>query len=705
MDVLYESPMKSHSLFLFESLTSIINQSYNDWELLIFSNNKEYISNLIATSFSTNPKLPNDMIKVIEVDYGFTIKDMLITGYEISNGKFLCPINYHDILHKERIKRQVELIEKTDSDIVSSLEIPLNISKNILNESIPITNIKDFEFKTNNNELYFSCNDSNKFITKEEIDFACLSSYIPLDLYTFMIKRSFLKKLKIILSKKQLKNELHLILFLLSYTEIEKAKDAFTYIRIARIPHEENINIDNSSSSNNIISVFNRYKTIENRKFLKESVEIHDNKPQNILTYSESPNIKILIPIEELNIGGTETYILSLCKALINNNLTPYILTAGGILEDIFILNNINIIKSSSVFLKEKNSSNNSHNPTFPKLDIYKFPNLKELKNIIKENSIDILLCHGPNEINLCYELKREYSIPVLATIHGTFYSHETIYKAASIFESLVFVSKMTFLNYNSIIKEFNENHFYIIPNSISIETSSCVIKENFFSSHKDKNLLNILFDKITNSSTNSFKNRGSPKFLTYCSRLSLGKSKLALLFLKSFEELLKVHKNIYALILGEGKEKIKIIEYANKINSIYGTKVFVIGSVRDVDYFYKKSYAVIGTGRVALEALRLGTPVFALGLSGFKGLVCEENIEDMIDSNFGDHIDNSSKTNLLDEVTANKLREALDYFLNSLDYDLISTWCQDYVTKNLNIDITSNKLSNIILGIYNNFK
>ena len=51
--------------------------------------------------------------------------------------------------------------------------------------------------------------------------------------------------------------------------------------------------------------------------------------------------------IDELNLGGTETYILNLIKSLSMIGFYIIIATSGGILIDLFKLNNIKIVPFS----------------------------------------------------------------------------------------------------------------------------------------------------------------------------------------------------------------------------------------------------------------------------------------------------------------------------------------------------------------------
>ena len=45
---------------------------------------------------------------------------------------------------------------------------------------------------TSKSKLKNISNESNNFITANEIDFATLGGYVPLDIYTFMIRKNFL---------------------------------------------------------------------------------------------------------------------------------------------------------------------------------------------------------------------------------------------------------------------------------------------------------------------------------------------------------------------------------------------------------------------------------------------------------------------------------------------------------------------------------
>jgi glycosyltransferase involved in cell wall biosynthesis len=56
----------------------------------------------------------------------------------------------------------------------------------------------------------------------------------------------------------------------------------------------------------------------------------------------------------------------------------------------------------------------------------------------------------------------------------------------------------------------------------------------------------------------------------------------------------------------------------------------------------------VIGTGRVALEAMACGKPVLAVGVSGYSGPVTRQSLQRSIRIHFGDHGSNAPATSQL---------------------------------------------------------
>ena len=139
---------------------------------------------------------------------------------------------------------------------------------------------------------------------------------------------------------------------------------------------------------------------------------------------------------------------------------------------------------------------------------------------------------------------------------------------------------------------------------------------------------------------------------ITYCSRLAWGKTNAAENFLFSIFNLWQSCKNIHAFIIGDGEGKQLVKREADMINSILGEeKIHLTGAVFNVEDYYAESDIVVGTGRVALEAMSLGKPVVAIGNQGYMGIIDPDSCETQWSLYFGDH-------GHLDNINVNKIQK-----------------------------------------------
>jgi glycosyltransferase EpsE len=105
-------------LTIAESIESIINQTYTNWELIMcddFSKDKTFE---IAKSYEN--KYPQK-IKVIKNKRNLTLGPTLNKCIDIASGEYIARQDADDISHKDRIKIQVEFLENNkDIDLVGS---------------------------------------------------------------------------------------------------------------------------------------------------------------------------------------------------------------------------------------------------------------------------------------------------------------------------------------------------------------------------------------------------------------------------------------------------------------------------------------------------------------------------------------------------------------------------------------------------------
>ena len=500
----------------------------------------------------------------------------------IINGEYVAILNSYDICREDRFVSQIKLLnENDDIQIVSCLEKSLNGEESL----------------------------GNIFVTAEDIDKAIAAYYLPLNLYTFLFRRTFLLYISklvtildscIISEEKEYKEE-SFILQLLKYTKIEKVADVLYITRYSRKRKKKRKITDYSLNSIDPLYIYNKNKYIERRKCLQSVLATaHINKLINT-NFSASKSINILIICANLDIGGTESYLFTLWKALKYFNINIMILCSGGFMAEVFRL------KGIMTFIENKLKP---YDKCKDYLSVYE---------IIDKYNIRALLCETDDCIKLSVKISKIAKIPVILQLHGLYYS-------------------------KSIIEKFNKFFYYLICISDNVKKYYL----NFFQKDTIKNKLKVIPNFLdTNYKLNAkklFLHRKlrlpkDAKILLYTSRLSYSKGTLCENFLNVFFQMTKKDSTLYAVVIGDGEKYSNIKEQANYLNNLLGKeKIFIIGAAYELFNYYSDATLVIGTGRVALEAMFCSTPVLAYGLGGCGGIVNKKNINKMIKSNFYDH-------------------------------------------------------------------
>ncbi|MGL4877690.1 glycosyltransferase [Paraclostridium dentum] len=304
--------------------------------------------------------------------------------------------------------------------------------------------------------------------------------------------------------------------------------------------------------------------------------------------------MNILMLVDDLNIGGTGTHILSISKALIRYNFKITIVTKEGKLKDVFKKNNIDVILLN--IFDDINSVS------------------KEILKIYNSKDIDLIHAHLPQSIKVASFLKDLYGINYVSSLHGLFYN-ETIINLCKNANNIICVSEPVVRMLKDYLPTFPVSNIHLIYNTI----------------HPDINIIENVRDSL-NIDNNT-------KLITYCSRLNNSKGILAEKFLHKFYSLSKSDDNINAIILGNGPRKRHLDFYSNMINEELGqNRVHILGDVYNPCDYFIESNAVVGTGRVLIEALSCNTACIALGSKGYAGLVEPSSYDDMIYTYFGEH-------------------------------------------------------------------
>lgn len=587
------------------TLNSIFNQTFTNLEVFIVTSKRTF-------NLSKNNK---DKCHIIEISDNASVFNKLIPLSMSLSGDFITFMNNSDINSSKRFEKQILFMNSNNINICSCLEMPIDNN-------------------TCKNEVL---NESNNFITSDEINFVISASYLPLDLYTFVFRKSFFIKILNYSKYYFFTSEIDLILYFLRFERISKVPEILYYVKNPRIPYDECLNYYEGINTTNKLAIFNENKILDNQYYFNEIIT-SQGRPKKKKEYKYA----IIAILNTCNIGGTESYIVSLANKLKEKNINLYILTNRCVNRELFIFHNIEL---HVINLNDKN----------------------QLINIILSfNNIKLIQIHMNEDISLCPIIKSIINVPIILTIHGIYYSKKLLNNFLSYIDKIIFVSENSKKYYDDIIKELPLDRYTVITNGI----------ENPMKNLKQKNILketlNLPKDSI---------------IILYCSRLSYNKSNLARLFLESFKKVVCKNKKIFAIIIGNGNYFKFINDLAHKINSeLKENRIFILGNRFNIFNYYSDTDLIVGTGRVALEAMSIGKPVISFGSNGSVNIIDNVNILEMIDSNFGDHC--PSPPILNDELIIHNLSASINLLVKSTKkLKELGYLNKSYVEKYLSLD------------------
>ncbi|MBC8060819.1 MAG: glycosyltransferase [Clostridiaceae bacterium] len=577
--------------YLKDSVRSICKQSYKHWELIILAYDP------LKKIYEIVNKFNDPRIHLVKLATDLGMLEAFSTGLNLSRGHYIIRHDPDDISLPKRVELQVRYLEEhNEVGMVSCCIKAFTKDSSYKRQCKNINRVQNF------------------YKTKEDIDDAFLRGNYPIIFPTIMIRRDLFRNNSILNTKPSFEDEIKIVLNLLKEGSIEKIDKVLYYYRRHRNAYHNINNIDPKVFLRAAFDDMELTNSIKFREFHKELVSLKVEK----LHSSQSSIFRVLMLVDELNIGGTETYIFNLTKALIKMGVYIVIASSGGIAEELFKLHGIKTFRISiNIKLKA----------------------LEGLKHLIDIERINLLHCHLIKSMELGAEIYKRYNISYLITLHGMFYSKEILLATCINAKAIIAVSNPV----RNLFLESLETKFQgilkVIANGIDTET---------FKPVKGKKTIR--------------KNLGIPEdavVILYCSRLGWGKGAVAEQVLSKFKEISLKNSNIYCIIMGEGDKKKSIIRMAEELNiSLNRKAIHVIGARYDVLLYYLESDLVIGTGRVALEALSCERAVIATGSIGCVGIVSEENKEEMWNVYFGDHqgladADNSILTKSLENLIA----------------------------------------------------
>lgn len=343
--------------------------------------------------------------------------------------------------------------------------------------------------------------------------------------------------------------------------------------------------------------------------------------------------LNILQIYDYMKLGGAETHIITLSRALMDRGHNVYIAGSFGPA--------VNAVKGENIPFLEIDP------PEENKL----LENAWKIVEIIDYYNIDVIHVHPFQSQNVVALVNILRDIPVVTTIHGS-YLTPSVEKLECFYNNFIFVSQES-LDFHLEEGLLNKKNCYVVPNCVKIEA-------NEISLHSKKDSLQI----------------------AYISRIDTDKLPSIVFFVECVEQLTK-QMDIQVEIIGSGNQFSYLKDLIDKINRNSSKEVInLINGSDNINQHITKSDIVVGVGRVILEALALGKIPICIGNNNYVGIVNAKTLKKISNVNFTDrNTHNPYKKELFiedinsilekPEKVKKEIQESLKYLLNHFDIKL----------------------------------
>jgi glycosyltransferase involved in cell wall biosynthesis len=298
--------------------------------------------------------------------------------------------------------------------------------------------------------------------------------------------------------------------------------------------------------------------------------------------------MKILMVVTYLQVGGTETHVLSLARALKALGHTVGIASKGGPMVKQFRASGIPVH-----FIPVR-------------------ANVKQMaqtiRNVIRANKYQILHAHDGESFSV---VGMGTAIPSVISIHGRYHSRHALRTAMLRAKRVIAVSPSTQRWIESI--KAQKVHVESIPNGIETALYAPLQKRQ--------------------------ADVGNGFVAAYVGRFDGAKALVAHKVIRACHLVAKEHLNFRMILHGVGPSRDQLMRQARQVNRSLGRKAILFAPItQSVRKIYHSADLVVGAGRVAMEAMASGKPVIGFGTAGYEGLVTSTTLGKAVDGNFGDH-------------------------------------------------------------------
>ncbi len=309
--------------------------------------------------------------------------------------------------------------------------------------------------------------------------------------------------------------------------------------------------------------------------------------------------MRVLMATMQLDIGGAETHIVELSKALARRGIEVYAASNGGAyvkeLEDAGI-------RHFKVELNRKTPAS--------LLGAY-----RDLKKIIVENKIDVVHAHARIPGFLCGLLHKRYKFRFVTTAHWVFNTRFPF--------NLLTDWGLRSLAVSDDIKQYLIDNYGCKEENIRVTING--VDTDKFSDSIDYSDVAEEFDFGKDMTR-----------IVYVSRMDTDRSLAAHKLIEAVPTLCKEINNLETVIVGGGNDFEKIKAEAEAVNAALGRRAIIItGGRTDINKFAASGDVFVGVSRAALEAMACKKPAIIAGNEGYIGIFDESKLDVAIDTNF----------------------------------------------------------------------
>ena len=313
--------------------------------------------------------------------------------------------------------------------------------------------------------------------------------------------------------------------------------------------------------------------------------------------------MNILMTTMSMDIGGAETHVLELSRAMIRAGCTVTVVSCGGAY--------LPALEEAGV--RHVTLPLNTKNPIAMVRAYF------GLRRLLRTERFDIVHAHARIPAFLCGLLHRRMGFRFVTSAHAHFRVNPLLRTASDWGERTITIS--------DDLKQYLVDEYGLCPDNITT-TINGIDMERFSPAAADAPETKRLAEEIGL--------RPGSRRLVFVSRMDTDCSMVAEQLIAVTPALRRRFGEIEVILVGGGNDYARIAAMAEAANRALGvTAIHPLGRRTDVDRCIALGDIFVGVSRATLEAMAEGKPVVVAGNEGWLGTLTEDNLADAMDTNF----------------------------------------------------------------------